>query len=65
MAGPVGLGQHGPFQSNRFIDPIPSKPDLRLRRLFHPRKSSRGILRSQAERQRGPIVVLVMARVRL
>ena len=77
MAGPVGLGEHGPVQSDRFIqgvfleifpsfiDLIPPKPVLRLRRLLHARKSSGGILRSQAERERGPIVLLVMARFRL
>ena len=25
MARPVGLGEHGPVQSDRFIDPIPPK----------------------------------------
>ena len=65
MAGPGGLGEHGTVQSDRFIDPIPPKPALRLRRLLHARKSSGGILRSQAERERGPIVLLVMARFRV
>ena len=65
MAGPVCLDEDGTAQSDRFIDLIPPKPVLRLRRLLHLRKSSGGILRSQAGRERGPTIVLIMARVRL
>ena len=49
---------------DRFIDPIPPKPVLRLRRLLHPRTSSGSIPRNQAEREHGPIIVLEMAWVR-
>ena len=38
------------FELDRFTDPIPPKPVLRLRRLLHPRTSSGSIPRNQAER---------------
>ena len=40
----------GPAGLDRFTDPIPSEPVLRLRRLLHLRMSSGGILRNQADR---------------
>ena len=53
------------IESDRFTDPIPTKPGLRLRHLLHPRISAGGILRNQADWGiDGPFVVLVMARVR-
>ena len=42
----------------------PSNPLLRLRRSLHPHTSSGSIPRSQAEWGHGPVIVLVMARVR-
>ena len=44
-------GNRGPFEWDRSTDPISPKPDLRLRRLLHPRISSGGILRNQADRE--------------
>ena len=54
----------GPIELDRFTDPIPPKPVLRLRRLLHPRTSSGSIPRNQTERGHRPIIVLEMAWVR-
>jgi len=52
------------FELDRFTDPIPPKPVLRLRRLLHLRTSSGSIPLNQAEREHGPTIVLEVARVR-
>ena len=50
LSRPLGFNfaQHRP--KDRYADPIPPQPVLRLRRPLHPRISSGGILRNQADR---------------
>jgi hypothetical protein len=49
-SGYTSVRNRGPIELDRFTDLIPPNPVLRLRRLFHPRISSGGMLWNQAER---------------